>query len=359
MNRNIALIYCNHNLFTVYFCTFLCNPSCFTTRYSLDLLQSFLTDELMDEGIWAVQDDIVDKRACIVWSSYSSSICLLVVFFLLCNFCCFSLLFSLSSLFILLLPLLLWTVGCGSEGHWFVPCMYREKKLKPLARYVVDDNIDADITILLRIQRARIIRKKHRETATLCISVFVKNMCHCVGYQLTNPMNLSSNIFQVHLRELPTVGEQLCDGMDCFGWCRWRNRSCCSVLKLLYFQGLQYGSMGCWLVGYHNTMISMIPVAMLQKLITNGGKLARWAYIILFQYFIIHHEWQWFVIQTCCFPNWMYRNGFTFSGWPPNLTLIIDAYLIKHCLNLTWLSWFMIDWFIFHMLNLFNVAIFP
>ena len=89
MSRNITLIYCNHNLFTVYFCTFLCNPSCFTTRYSLDLLQSFLTDELMDEGIWAVQDDIVDKRACIVWSSYRSSICLLVVLFLLCIFVVF------------------------------------------------------------------------------------------------------------------------------------------------------------------------------------------------------------------------------------------------------------------------------
>ena len=39
-----------------------------------------------------------------------------------------------------------------------------------------------------------------------------------------------------------------------------------------------------WL-GFPNTMISMILVAMLQKLNTNGGKLARWAYIILLQCF--------------------------------------------------------------------------
>ena len=39
----------------------------------------------MDEGIWAVQDDIVDKRAYIERSTYRSSTCLLVVFFLLCT----------------------------------------------------------------------------------------------------------------------------------------------------------------------------------------------------------------------------------------------------------------------------------
>lgn len=121
-------------------------------------------------------------------------------------------------------------------------------------------------------------------------------------------------------------------------------------------------SMAVWVVdwlGFPNTMISMILVAMLQKLNTNGGKLATWAYIILYfsSVFTIHYEWQWFVIQTYCFPNWMYRSGFTVSGWPPNLALIIDANLIKHCLNLTWLSWFMVDGFIFHMLKLFNVAI--
>ena len=174
MNRYITLIYCNHNLFpSIFLYFFKCIPSCFTTRDSLDLVQSFLTDGLMDEGIWAVQDDIVDKRACSVWSSYSSSICLLVVFFLLCNFCCLSLLFSLSSLFILLLPLLLWTVGCGSEGHWFVPFMYRETKLKPLAQYVVDGNIDADITENTKSS----YHKKNIEKQQHCVSPCLSKTC--------------------------------------------------------------------------------------------------------------------------------------------------------------------------------------
>jgi len=157
------------------------------------------------------------------------------------------------------------------------------------------------------------------------MSVFVKN--HVSLRRV--PVDLPTH--KVHLRELPTVGEQLCDCMDCFGWCRWRNRSCCSVLKLLYLQGLQFGIMGCWLVGFPNTMISMILVAsgsyVTEVEYTWRQTCQMGLYYTSPVFFNIHHEWQWFVIQTCCFPNWMYRSGFTVSGWPPNLTLIIDAYI--------------------------------
>lgn len=77
---------------------------------------------------------------------------------------------------------------------------------------------------------------------------------------------------QVHFRELPTAREQLCDGVDRFGWCGWRNRG--SHLNrnwLRWGAGFSWGQRIHWsslAIEFHFFLVIVIPtVAWLSLLV--------------------------------------------------------------------------------------------